>query len=183
MKAILKKGKILRQNKRGFYFIEILIYIQIIGFVFLLISNLGLAFQKKLNFITVDLNEKFRITLAKDLIYRDLLSGVGDVNFWDFENNVFRKKYLIKNFELCEKDICWTILNDKVVRLEGKYDYSKQIWKEKISSFILLNDIKNLKIIPDYVSDKKIIFGVRVIFCLNSAKKKEFYVTLQNKAY
>ena len=97
MKAILKKGKILRQNKRGFYFIEILIYIQIIGFVFLLISNLGLAFQKKLNFITVDLNEKFRITLAKDLIYRDLLSGVGDVNFWDFENNVFRKKYLIKN--------------------------------------------------------------------------------------
>ncbi|HBS48145.1 TPA: hypothetical protein DEO28_03615 [Candidatus Dependentiae bacterium] len=168
------------QSKKAFTLIEILIYLQLSVFIFLIVFNLLFFFCKNLDILQSLLDQKISQQLAVDLIFRDCLSASQYPSEWDFENKVFRKKFLDEKLNLSFKDLGFDIKDKKLIKYEGMYDFSTQKWVDKSSNTLSYN-VKNFSFIPIIASEQKNILGLKVVLEFEKRGEHIFYVSLQNR--
>ena len=130
------KCKLFKVNK-GFLLLEIMVSLFLFTVFSLLIFNfLDLHLIKKSDFCS----DKY---LAYDLLRRDLMQA----------EEVF--PYRIQDLFLRSDSnlfVYWKKKKDKLVRIEGNYDFSKKLWINKIQS-IVAQKVQDFKI--NYIQNRK----------------------------
>lgn len=124
--------------------------------------------------------------LLLDQIRRDIVVASANLSHWDPKKFVFRQEVLsIKNMlrrkrpnlsklSIIKKDVGFEIRKGGLFRLEGEYDYARNIWLSKKRASKLFSGKKiilglKLSCVKNYVSGVTIYLG-----------KKSFYVRVRN---
>jgi len=126
-------------NQKAFSLIELFLYVGGASFFAILILSHFSSIQNK---IIID-NKKndliIKNSIVLDLLRRDLYSASWNLQDWDEQNFVFRKKLLDKSGQ--EYVVCVGYSFDKngIKRIEGEYNFITKNWLKKISSVINYN--------------------------------------------
>lgn len=77
--------------------------------------------------------------LAIDMIYKDMISALQDVHFWDTEKCVWHKQGLDDAGTMVVAAVGWEIIKDKrgralLRRNEGTYDFAAKKWTKRSAS-------------------------------------------------
>ncbi len=77
-----------------------------------------------------------RQAIAIDLMRREILSASSKPAEWDDKKNVFKKTYLDVKGNWTSISVGYTILKNRLYRIEGNYNFVQSLWVQKRSCCI-----------------------------------------------
>ncbi|MCF7800045.1 type II secretion system GspH family protein [Candidatus Babeliales bacterium] len=155
-------------NKKAFSLIELLLYIASVSVFSLLILNYFSSVQNKLIIDSKKDDLIIQNSIVLDLLRRDLYSASWDLNDWDEQNFVFRKKLLDGSGKFYMTCIGFSFDKNGTKRIEGEYNFVTHKWLKKTSSIINYNFI-NCELKLDKQKNRLVEIFIKL---KNNAKKK-----------
>lgn len=122
---------------RGFSLIECIVYSSLLSFIALLIMPSFLQLFRILNSFECRAMEHACLYAAVDLLYRDVTNFAVDTSPLSCNN-----ESIIFYNNLSGKHIRWTIRDQSLYRVEGKYATNMQEWSDTVESLVCRNIIK-----------------------------------------
>lgn len=152
-----------RVSYSGFTLIEFLIYISLLSCAYILFFS---ASNKAiLNILSINRNQnrELELSLAADLLRRDLLSASMFEQDWVEPLFIFKKQGLsLKNKDL-STSVCWYIGRLGLMRAEGLFEFAQRKWQNKAVSLVC-KDVSKIEARLQKNSKQGYVCGVMVIF-------------------
>jgi|GEM_PF-3084853 len=164
----------------SFTLVELLLYTAMFAFFALLLFGFYSDVYKRITLIKQANSKIVRVTVALDLLRRDLMSASVDLQDWDFKNLVFKKNFLDKNGYPALTFVAWGIDNKGLWRRDGNYNLSSQSWLKSNVAF-LGNEIKTLNVYLETDVNRKIRAKVR--YSVDGKVERCFFVLLRNRIW
>ena len=127
------------QKTFAFTLIELLVYLSLFSFLTLLVFTFLFDTQKSVGVNSAYNEQAIRIELACDILRRDLMCASAERQDWDNQNFVFKKIMLTKNGFENITCVGWKLNKNRLMRIEGDYDFATAKWRKRVISKVATN--------------------------------------------
>jgi|GEM_PF-1217579 prepilin-type N-terminal cleavage/methylation domain-containing protein len=114
-------------SKNGFTLIELLIYLALLAFLSHLIFSFATQRAAQVGHDGKKVTQQAQVLMAVDLLVRDIRTAPASMKAW----KKIAAQECIWYCTQKQKDLCWTVQKNCLVRIVGQYDEQAGIWKSK----------------------------------------------------